>query len=274
MRNSTRRDRDMSLRSSGGGTSREVDLEDELSPVESDDDMDALLASIRRKKPRTTTGHSSEGTEHTPLLMKKTTLKPRQRSRSISVSPTSVENSAGSSHTTSNEFQTPRRQPHKQVGQPRSGKIPATKSTHDSSVSASSSVSLMPQLPSPPDPYAFLSPSRSRDDDRTQTDSEGESLSEEDNRDPEFMRQPSDPEQQKQSELSQALKNMTNVLNKLVKRVEDNSSEIHALKSSLHYGSREWPYWSCSRSCSNCRESPQISNFSRSRSPSTVRVHL
>ena len=75
----------MSLRILGKESSREVDLEDELSPIESDDsDMDALLASVRRKKPRflkqPTSELSSEGTERTPLLTGKTSLRPRQRS--------------------------------------------------------------------------------------------------------------------------------------------------------------------------------------------------
>ena len=44
-----------------------------------------------------------------------------------------------------------------------------------------------------------------------------------------------DPE--KESEISQALKYMTSVLNQLVKRVENNSNEIHALKCTLKSGS-------------------------------------
>lgn len=226
----------MSLRTFGKETSRE---EDDLSPIESDDnDMDALLASVRRKKPRLKqpiSELSSEGTERTPLLTGKTSLRPRQRSRSISVSPTSVEKPGC---TAFHEFYTPKRQPLKQVCQPRSGKTYATNCNIHHEASTSASTSLQNHLPSPPsitDPGDIMSPSLcSRRTKPPMTNSGDESSSSEENQDHETDKC-NDPE--KQSELSMVLKDMTSVLNKLVKRVENNSNEIHSLKSTLQSGS-------------------------------------
>ena len=72
------------------------------------------------------------------------------------------------------------------------------------------------------------------------------------------MSKQNDPE--KQTELSQALKDMTSVLNKLVKRVENNSNEIHALKNTL-------------KSASTPSSSSESSSGSRKRKiPAVVRV--
>ena len=79
-----------------------------------------------------------------------------------------------------------------------------------------------------------MSPSPSSHDcDRTrlpETISGYESSSEE-NQDHEIGRADKQNDPEKQGELSKVLKDMTSVLNKLVKRVENNSNEIHALKS-------------------------------------------
>ena len=229
----------MSLLSSGKETSREVRQQEDLSPIESDDsEMENLLASLRRKKPRLKQPASelhSEGTEHTPLLKGKTSLRPRQRSRSTSASSASVD-----SEPASNEFYTPKRHQLKQVGQPKSGRTSATKNNTQRHATTSPSTSTSPQnhLPSPPstsDPDDPLTHSRHSRDKRIplETNSEEESSEEEENEDHEIglVSKQNDPE--KQMELSQALKDMTSVLNKLVKRVENNSNEIYALKNTL-----------------------------------------
>ena len=105
-------------------------------------------------------------------------------------------------------------------------------------MSASASTSSLQNRPSSiTDPDDLMSPSPSSYDcDRTklpETISGYESSSEEENQDHEIGRADKQNDPEKQGELSKVLKDMTSVLNKLVKRVENNSNEIHALKSTL-----------------------------------------
>ena len=66
------------------------------------------------------------------------------------------------------------------------------------------------------------------------------------------------------SSVTQALKNMTTVLNTLVKRVEDNASEIHALKTSIQTVNTLVPSSSSESSAKSCKR----------KIPSVVRVRL
>ena len=223
--------------------------DEELLQPDDDEDMESLLASVRRKKPRLkyprrddrelSTELTSERTERTPLLKSKTSLRPRQRSRSTSLSPTIAEKKMELGRTASNDFYTPKRQSLSLAGHSRSGEISVLNSNrqHRASRSGPSPKAPLkePSLPSTAaasesDPLSLaprhhnkeIVPPRALEDDSSEYSSdEGEGTS----------RKPTDSEEK--SKLSQALKDMTNVLNVLVKRVENNSNEIHALKTTL-----------------------------------------
>ena len=262
----------MSLRSSGKETSREAR---ELSPLGdfSDEDMKALLANVRRKKPRLKNSTdelsmelSSVGTEHTPLLKGKTSLRPRQRSLSTSLSPTATEKNVEPSRSNS-DLHTPKRS---HASHSRSGEIsvPKRNRQHKAYVSASASKAPLPDhLPSPPSTASkndLLSPAP-RDHKETtppeletySPDDSSESSSEEGHEREGVGRKPVDPEEK--NEVSQALKDMTSVLNKLVKQVESNSNEIHALKSTL-------------QSCNTPSSSSESSGSRKRKIPAVVRV--
>ena len=231
----------LALRSSGKETSREADPQEELSPFENftdDEDMEALLSKVRRKKPRLKHPRdelSNEETERTPLLNAKTSLRPRQRSRSTSLSPTAVEKNVEPGRTASKDFYTPKRQSLSHVNYSRSGETSVPKSNRQRKASVSASASKV-HLPSPPStasktnllspaPHEVTIPPGTYSGDNSSESSEegyeGEGIG----------RELVDPKER--NDLSQALKDMTSVLNKLVKRVESNSNEIHALKNTL-----------------------------------------
>jgi hypothetical protein len=244
----------MSLLSSGKETSR-GEASQELSQSEDgmsdDEDMEALLASCRRKKPRLknpTRGDrelspklTSERTERTPLLKGKTSLRPRQRSLSTSVSPTAAEKKMELGRTASNDFYTPKRKSLSHAGHSRSGESSVFKSNRQNRASASGSSSKAPlqeSLPFLPSTAAANSLSLAPRDHNEETipprtieDDSSESSSEEGYEGERQGGKPTDSEEK--NELSKALKDMTSVLNVLVKKVESNSNEIHALKTTL-----------------------------------------
>lgn len=263
----------LALRYSDKETSREADSQEELSPLEDftdDEDMEALISQVRRKKPRLkhprdelSVEFSNEGTERTPLLKGKTSLRPKQRSLSKSLSPTAVETNVEPERTVSKDFYTPKRQSLSHVSHSRSGEISVSKNYRQHKASASASASKAPLQDHLP-----FSPSTARKNDLLSAahinketylgDDSSESSSEEEHAGEGIASKPVDPKEK--SGLSQALKDMTSVLNKLVKRVESNSSEIHALKNTLQNGNT--PSSSSESSCGS--KKPKI--------PAIVRV--
>ncbi len=229
--------------SRGEGSQELFQSEDDMSD---DEDMEALLASCRRKKPRLknpTRGDrelTSERTERTPLVKGKTSLRPRQRSLSTSVSPTAAEKKMELDRTGSSDFYTPKRKS-SHAGHSRSGESSAFKSNRQHRASASGSSSKAPlqeSLPFLPSASATNPLSRAPRDHNEETipprtieDDSSESSSEEDYEGERQGRKPTDSEEK--NELSKALKDMTSVLNVLVQKVESNSNEIHALKTTL-----------------------------------------
>ena len=216
--------------------------DEELLQTDDDEDMESLLARVRRKKPRLKyPGRddrelTSERTERTPLIKGKTSLRPRQRSRSKSLSPTITEKKMELGRTASNDFYTPKRQSLSLAGHSRSGEIsvPNSSRQHRASGSGPSPKAPLkePSLPSTSsagesDPLSLASrdhskPPRPLEDDNSEYSSDEEEGASGKRTDSE-----------EKNELSQALKDMTSVLNVLVKRVENNSNKIHALKTTL-----------------------------------------
>ena len=197
----------MSRRSFSKETIEEVDLQDNPGDYMDDEDMDALLAQFRRKKPcrRKPLG---EETKSTPLLEGKTSLRPQQHSRSTSLSP-----GTSSCHTAPKEFYTPKRHPLLQESEPRPGRSCTTKNNSQRDADSVSGSPLQYYLPSPP---STDTPPASRDRMKKtppETNSESElsssSLSEEEGH--EIGRQDKGDDQREKSGVSRALKDMTSI---------------------------------------------------------------